>query len=112
MAERRACLATSEAVAGRSSPHGATFVGAGLDTVGFDTWGGSPFVQARLALLGKTVFLLAFGFFAVMNVLLLVGGGIGILPRLVTQANVMHFLSASVMGALFHRARSRAWRPD
>ena len=27
---------------------------------GFDTSGGSPFVQARLGLLGKTVFLLAF----------------------------------------------------
>ena len=59
---------------------------------GFDTWAGSPFVQARLALLGKTVFLLAFGFFAVINGLLVAAGGFGILPALVTQANVMHFL--------------------
>jgi len=76
---------------------------------GFDTWAGSSFVQARLALLGKTVFLLAFGFFSVMNGLLLVGGGMRVLPLLVTQASVMHFLSASVMGILWAIARVRPW---
>src|SRR5260221_3098816 len=84
--------------------HFRTFIGAG-----FDTWAGSPFVQARLALLGKTVFLLAFGFFAVINAMLVAGGGLGILPSLVTQANVMHFLSASVMGTLWVIARVRPW---
>jgi serine/threonine-protein kinase len=74
---------------------------------GFDTWGGSTFVQARLALLGKTVFLLAGGFFVVMNGLLLAGGGLRILPALATQANLMHFLAASVMGALWALARGR-----
>jgi serine/threonine protein kinase len=87
-----------------SSSHDALFIGAG-----FDTWGGSPFVQARLALLGKTVFVLAFGFFAVMNGLLVAGGGLGVLPSLVTQANVMHFLAASVMGALWLLASVREW---
>jgi eukaryotic-like serine/threonine-protein kinase len=88
-----------------SSPsHGETFVGAGLDT-----WAGSPFVQARLALLGKTVFLLSFGFFTVMNCVVIAGAGIGVLPTLVTQANVMHFLSSSVMGALWAIASLRAW---
>ena len=58
-----------------SSTHDARWMGAG-----FDTWGGSAFLQARLALLGKTVFLLASGFFVVMNGLLLAGGGLGILP--------------------------------
>jgi serine/threonine-protein kinase len=75
----------------------------------FDTFGGSPFVQARLALLGKTVFLLAFGFFVVMNGLLLAGGGLATLPALVTQANVWHFLAASVMGVVW--AVTRVHRP-
>src|SRR5690242_14851145 len=47
-----------------------TFVGTGLDT-----WAGSPFVQARLGLLGKTVFLLSFGFFAIMNCVMILGAG-------------------------------------
>jgi serine/threonine-protein kinase len=76
---------------------------------GFDTSGGSPFVQARLALLGKTVFLLSFGFFAVINGMLIVGGGFGELPLLATQANVMHFLSSSVMAVLWAVARAPPW---
>ena len=84
--------------------HFRKYVGAGLDT-----WAASPFVQGRLALLGKTVFLLAFGFFAVMNGMLIAGGGFGVLPSLMTQANVMHFLSASVMGALWAITRVRPW---
>jgi serine/threonine-protein kinase len=88
----------------RSPSDDTNFIGAG-----FDTWAGSPFVQARLALLGKTVFLLAFGFFAVINGLLIVGGGLRILPALVTQANVMHFLAASVMGVLWGVGRARPW---
>jgi eukaryotic-like serine/threonine-protein kinase len=64
---------------------------------GFDTSGGSPFVQARLGLLGKTVSLLAGTFFVVMNGLLLAGGGLGFLPGLGTQANIWHFVAVSVM---------------
>ena len=74
-----------------------------------DTWTGSPFVQARLALLGKTVFLLAGAFFAVVNGMLLAGGGFGVLPALVNQANVMHFVAASVMGVLWLVASIRPW---
>jgi eukaryotic-like serine/threonine-protein kinase len=89
----------------QSSPsRGGTFVGIGLDT-----WTGSPFVQARLALLGKTVFLLSFGFFAITNCVVIIGGGVGLLPSLVTQANVMHFLSSSVMGGLWALASFRGW---
>jgi serine/threonine protein kinase len=87
-----------------SPSHGETFVGAG-----FDTWAGSPFVQARLGLLGKTVFLLSFGFFAIMNCVVIVGAAAPVLPSLETQANVMHFLSSSVMGALWAIARIRPW---
>jgi len=91
-------------VAPSSSSHDTPIVGAGLDS-----WGGSSFVQARLALLGKTVFFLAFGFFVVMNGMLVVGGGPGVMPTLVNQANVMHFLAASVMGLLWAVARARPW---
>ncbi|HEY3498717.1 MAG TPA: serine/threonine-protein kinase [Polyangiaceae bacterium] len=88
-----------------SSPSQSTpFVGAG-----FDTFGGATFVQARLALLGKTVFLLAFGFFCVMNTTLVVGGGLGVLPALLTQANVFHFLAALVMAAVWAIASRGSW---
>src|SRR6266545_4872281 len=91
-------------VASSSSSHDTMIVGAGLDS-----WGGSPFVQARLALLGKTVFLLAFGFFAVMNGMLVMGGGLGILPFLATQANLWHFFAASVMGVVWLLASVGNW---
>ena len=76
---------------------------------GHDTDAGARFVQARLALLGKTMFLLAFSFFGVMNLVLIAGGGVGVVPTLLTQANVMHFLSAGVMAALWFIARLRPW---
>jgi eukaryotic-like serine/threonine-protein kinase len=76
---------------------------------GFDTSGGSPFVQARLGLLGKTVFLLAFGFFAVINSLLLAAGGLSILPGLATQANIWHFLATLVMAAVWAITSARPW---
>src|SRR5688572_8303862 len=76
---------------------------------GFDTWGGSPFVQQRLALLGKTVFLLAGGFFVVANAVLIAAGGLAVLPALATRANLWHFLAASMMGVLWGLARWRPW---
>ncbi len=82
----------------------APFIGAG-----FDTWAGSPFVQARLGLLGKTVFLLSFGFFLVINGLLFVGGGVRVLPLLVNQANIWHALASSVMALLWGVTRLRPW---
>jgi serine/threonine-protein kinase len=89
----------------QSAPsHVRMLVGAGLDT-----WAGSPFVQERLAFLGKTVFLLSFTFFVVINGVFIVGGGLGILPMLVTQANIWHFLASSTMAALWAIARARPW---
>jgi serine/threonine-protein kinase len=88
----------------RSSAPNGMFFGAG-----FDTCGGSPFVQQRLALLGKTIFLLAGGFFAVTNSLLLAGGGLRVLPMLANQANLWHFLAAAVMGVVWAIARLRPW---
>jgi serine/threonine-protein kinase len=76
---------------------------------GSDTLGGSPFVQARLALLGKTVFLLAFGFLIVINAALLLGGGLAVLPALLNQTNLFHLLAVSVMATLWVVARLRPW---
>jgi len=76
---------------------------------GFDTWGGSPLVQARLRLLGKVVFSLSFGFFAVFNAMFLAAGGLAILPALATQANLWHFLSSSLMAILWVLTRVRQW---
>ncbi|HKO94024.1 MAG TPA: serine/threonine-protein kinase [Polyangiaceae bacterium] len=87
-----------------SSARAATIIGAG-----FDTWGGPSFLQLRLSLLGKTVFLLSFGFFLVMNTLLLAGGGLRVLPMLVNQANVMHFVSSSSMAVLWVATRRLSW---
>src|SRR5262245_53128344 len=80
----------------RGTPsQGKMLVGAGLDT-----GAGSQFVQERLALLGKTIFLLSFGFFVVINGVLITGG-VPILPLLMMQANVWHFLSSSLMAVLW-----------
>jgi eukaryotic-like serine/threonine-protein kinase len=74
---------------------------------GLDTYAGPSFVQERLRLLGKTVFLLAFGFYVVINGLYIASGAD---PALLTaQHNVMHLLSALIMAALWALARARPW---
>jgi serine/threonine-protein kinase len=89
----------------RDAPsHVSMHAGAGLDT-----FAGPAFVRERLALLGKTVFLLSFGFFVVINTMILAGGGFAILPALVNQANIWHFVSASAMAVLWAMARARPW---
>ena len=78
-------------------------VGAGLDT-----HAGPTFVQDRLRLLGKTVFLLSFGFYVAINGLYIAGG---VPPGLLLamQHNVMHLIASSVMGAVWLTMRLRPW---
>ena len=84
-------------VVARTSPaEPIRLVGAGIDT-----GPGPTFVQGRLALLGKVVFGLSFGFFVVMNGMLLAGGGLAMLPALANQRNIWHLLSASVMAVVW-----------
>jgi hypothetical protein len=75
---------------------------------GLDSHVGAAFVQARLALLGKVVFLLSFGFYIVLNALWIASGmDAGVL--LLMQHNVMHLASSMVMAVLWFLARLRPW---
>ena len=78
-------------------------VGAGLDT-----HAGPTFVQDRLRLLGKTVFLLSFGFYVALNGLY-IASGVPPWPLLTMQINVMHLLASSVMGVVWVVMRRRPW---
>ncbi len=78
-------------------------VGAGLDT-----HAGPTFVQDRLRLLGKTVFLLSFGFYVAINGLY-IAGGVPVWPLLTMQHNVMHLIASSVMGVVWVVMRLRPW---
>ncbi len=78
-------------------------VGAGLET-----HAGPTFVQDRLRLLGKTVFLLSFGFYVAINGLY-IASGVAPWPLLTMQHNVMHLTASFVMGALWVVMRLRPW---
>src|SRR5262249_56497387 len=97
-----ACTMMTRMVDGASPSPDGPFVGAGLDT-----GAGWPFVQERLALLGKTVFLLAFGFFVVINALFVVAGGGPLAPLLLQPPNVLPFLSRSGVAGVGGRPRLR-----
>jgi hypothetical protein len=83
------------------------------------TFGGPAFLQQRLALFGKVVFLLSFGFFVIMNSMIAIGGRVPVAVLFTQQSNVFHLLSSSVMAALWlvmsvrrdrHRLDPRAGR--
>jgi eukaryotic-like serine/threonine-protein kinase len=80
------------------------FVGAGLDT-----HAGVGFVQARLALLGKTVFLLAFTFYLVINGVIFSSGLVPLFGLLAQHHNVWHLLAASIMAVVWALASVRPW---
>jgi eukaryotic-like serine/threonine-protein kinase len=78
-------------------------VGAGLDT-----HAGPTFVQDRLRLLGKTVFLLSFGFYVAINGLY-IASGVPPGPLLTMHHNVMHLIASSVMGVVWVVMQLRPW---
>ncbi len=82
----------------------APFIGAGLDT-----HSGVGFVQARLAFLGKTVFLLAFTFFVVINAVIFSSGMVPLFVLLGQHHNVWHLIAASVMAVVWGLAKVRPW---
>lgn len=68
---------------------------------GLDTSGGLSFVADRLALLGKTVFLLSFGFYVLLVGSVVLVGGADLVAVLRGRVALFHFLASSVMGLLW-----------
>ena len=68
---------------------------------GLDTSGGLAFVRERLALLGKTVFLLSFGFYVFLLASLVLVGGAPLMPVVRGPVALGHLCASSVMGLLW-----------
>ena len=72
----------------------------GLDR-GLDTSGGLDFVRERLALLGKMVFLLSFGFLVLMVASVAFVGGVPLAVVLRLPVTLGHFFATSMIGVLW-----------
>ena len=72
---------------------------------GLDTSGGSSFVRERLALLGKTVYLLSFGFYVLLVASVVLVGGAPFIAVVTRKVALWHFFASSVMGVLWLIAR-------
>jgi eukaryotic-like serine/threonine-protein kinase len=68
---------------------------------GLDTSLGPGFVKERLALLGKTVFLLSFGFFVLLVASVVFLGGASFVDVVSRKVALWHLLASSVMGLLW-----------
>jgi serine/threonine-protein kinase len=72
---------------------------------GLDTSGGLGFLRERLALLGKTVFLLSFGFYLFLLASLVLVGGAPFIPVVRGPVSLGHLCASSIMGLLWLLAR-------
>ncbi len=72
---------------------------------GLDTSGGSNFVRERLALLGKTVFLLSVGFYVLLVASVVLVGGAPFVDVVSRKVALWHLFASSVMGVLWLVAR-------
>jgi eukaryotic-like serine/threonine-protein kinase len=72
---------------------------------GLDTYGGTGFVRERLALLGKVVFLLSFGFYVALFSSVVFVGGAPVGMVLGARAGIAHLAASSVMGLMWVLAR-------
>src|SRR5262245_56360404 len=68
---------------------------------GLDTSGGLDFIRERLALLGKMVFLLSFGFLVLMITSVAFVGGVPLALVLRLPVTLGHFFASSMMGVLW-----------
>lgn len=74
---------------------------------GLDTSGGSDFVRERLALLGKTIFLLSFGFYVLLTASMVVVGGAHFVEVVIAPVAMWHLCATSGMGLLWLFATRR-----
>src|SRR5688572_5711074 len=75
---------------------------------GLDTYGGTDFVRERLALFGKVVFLLSFGFWVGLNSTFVLVGGAPLVETLSMRTGLAHLAGSSTMGLLWLLASRRA----
>src|SRR5688572_10151166 len=72
---------------------------------GLDTSGGLDFVRERLALLGKTVFLLSFGFYVFLLASMVLLGGAPFAAVVRSPVALGHLCATSALGLLWLLAR-------
>jgi len=83
----------------------------GLLCAGLDISLGVRFVQDRLALFGKTIFLLALGYYVFGNGPLLISGSVPVYDFLFHPGSLIHLGAAVVLGGLWWVARQRPRSP-
>jgi hypothetical protein len=68
---------------------------------GLDTSNGLDFVRERLALLGKTLFLVSFGFYLFLIASMVLAGGAAFVAVVTDPVSVGHIAASSTMGLLW-----------
>src|SRR5687768_6661371 len=81
----------------------------GFLSAGLDTSNGAPFVQARLALLGKTIFWLSFIFYLALNVMIVGWAKLPFLDHILKRDNLAHLATSLVALALWGVAARGRW---
>ena len=84
-------------------PSRAVLLGRGLDTSH-----GLGFVRERVTLVGKTLFLVSFGFYLFLLASMVLVGGAPFLTVVTNRVAVGHLAGTSTMGLLWMLARRRA----
>ena len=74
---------------------------------GLDTSGGSDFVKERLALLGKAIFILSFGFYLLLTLSMVIVGGAQFVEVVIAPVAIGHLCATSCMGLLWLCASRR-----
>src|SRR3954462_7702892 len=105
---------TSSRLPGSASPIGRHDSGTGaLIERGLDTSNGLDFVRERLALVGKTLFLVSLGFYFFLICSLVLVGGAPLVPLVTSPVMLGHLAASSTMGLVWLLAsRVRLSKPS